>query len=174
MPDFKNDAMFDIRAKLWNDLVYTGIFKEEDYYSDNIGDVIVPIFPVQQVPELNQFLSGKKHIVYDKISTKYDPNWWMCQDQIMFTLYSTDYSEIIEMQNLIIDLFRRYDASADEVQNHGIQAHGESGDFKFFSTRIADINPISPSLDLQGFFEGQVVIEVMYARETDPYSGRYM
>jgi hypothetical protein len=174
MPDYKDDAMFDIRAKLWADLIEYNIFDEEDYYSENIGGTIIPIFPVQQVPELNQFLSGKKHIIYDKISTKYDPNWWMCQDQIMFTLYSTEYDEVIEIQNLIIDLFRRYEDSADDVQNHGSQGHGPQGAFKFFSTRIADINPIGPSSDLQGFFEGQIVIEVMYARQSDAYSGRYI
>jgi hypothetical protein len=39
---------------------------KNDYWSDNLNENIIPIIPVQQTAEMNQFLSGKKHIVYDK------------------------------------------------------------------------------------------------------------
>ena len=69
--NFKLDAMLEIRKFLWAELLEAKIFDEDDYYSDNIGSAIVPIIPVQQSPEMNQFLSGKKHIIYDKIGLSY-------------------------------------------------------------------------------------------------------
>ena len=173
MVNFKDDAIFDVRAKLWDELVSTGIFLEEDYYSDNLQETIIPIFPVQQQPEMDQFLNGKKHIVYDKISTKIDVDWFITRDQILFTLYSTQYDEVIEMLNLIIDLFRRFDDSADETNSHGAASHGLGGPHKFHSISVVDINPISPSEELQGYFEGQIVIEAMYSRKISPI-GRYI
>jgi len=62
------------------------IFDIHDYYSDNIGQEIIPIIPVQQSPELSQFLSGKKHIVYDKIGISYDDIWLICNEQF-YLLY---------------------------------------------------------------------------------------
>ena len=65
--DYKIDAMFELRKFLWAQLKLTGMFNQNDYYSDNLGTEIIPIVPVQQLPEMDQFLNGKKHIVYDKI-----------------------------------------------------------------------------------------------------------
>jgi hypothetical protein len=62
--------------------------------SDNLNENIIPVIPVQQAPEMNQFLSGKKHIVYDKIGMSYEDNWLICCEQILFTIYSTDISDI--------------------------------------------------------------------------------
>ena len=115
MTDYKADIMLDLRKYLWSQLKSNSIFKASDYYSDNIGEEIVPIIPVQQSPELNQFLSGKKHIVYDKIGLSYEDNWAICCEQILFTIYSTDVSEINEIRNLMTDLFRRMDDSARDA-----------------------------------------------------------
>jgi hypothetical protein len=70
--DYKIDAMFELRKFLWTQLKLTGLFDPDDYYSDNLGSEIVPIIPVQQLPEMDQFLNGKKHIVYDKIGMSYE------------------------------------------------------------------------------------------------------
>jgi hypothetical protein len=66
MADYKLDAMYEIRRFLWSELIRSEIFDINEYYSDNLGHEIIPIIPVQQQPELNQFLSGKKHIVYER------------------------------------------------------------------------------------------------------------
>ena len=89
-PNYKLDAMLELRKFLWNGLSTTGIFDDEDYYCDNLNENIIPIIPVQQVAEMNQFLSGKKHIVYDKIGMSYEDNWAVCCEQILFTVYSTE------------------------------------------------------------------------------------
>ena len=101
--NYKLDAMNEIRKYLWSQMVTIDIFNENDYYSDGLMDTIVPIIPVQQSPELNQFLSGKKHIVYDKIGLSYEENWMICCEQELFTIYATDISEINEIRNFMTD-----------------------------------------------------------------------
>jgi len=169
MTDYKADIMIDLRKYLWNQLTSNSIFTATDYYSDNIGQEIVPIIPVQQSPEMNQFLSGKKHIVYDKIGLSYEDNWAICCEQILFTIYSTDVSEINEIRNLMTDLFRRMDDSARDANAYS----GISSKFKFFSIFVADISPTAPSEELSGFLSSDVILEVKYARHLGT-TGRFL
>ena len=161
--NYKLDAMLELRKFLWNKLVAASIFDDTEYYSDNIGDTIIPIIPVQQSAEMNQFLSGKKHIVYDKIGMSYEDNWLICCEQILFTIYSTDVSEINEIRNFMTDQFRRMDDSAKDVNGFSTL----SNKFKFHSIFIADISPTAPSEELQGFLSADVILEVKYSRITD-------
>ena len=161
--NYKLDSMLEIRKYLWEQLSTIGIFDEANYYSDNIGDTIIPILPVQQQAELNQFLSGKKHLVYDKVSSSYDNMWYICNEQILFTIYSTDVSEINEIRNFMTDLFRRMDESAQDM-NRWV---GISDKFKFHSIYISDISSTTPSEELQGFLSTDIILEVKYSRITN-------
>lgn len=167
--NFKLDAMLELRKFLWSELVARNIFNDEDYWSDNINENIIPIVPVQQTPEMNQFLSGKKHIVYDKIGMSYEDNWMICCEQILFTIYSTDFSEINEIRNFMTDQFRRMDESARDINYWS----GLSDKFKFHSIFLADISPTAPSEELQGFFSTDVILEVKYSRILDGV-GRFL
>jgi len=166
--NYKLDAMLEIRKFLWSELVDANIFDEDDYYSDNVGSTIVPIIPVQQAAEMNQFLSGKKHIIYDKIGMSYEDNWLICCEQILFTICSTDISEINEIRNFMTDVFRRMDDSARDINRSG----SLNDKFKFHSIFIADISPTEPSEELQGFLSTDVIIEAKYSRITD-LNGRF-
>jgi hypothetical protein len=167
--NFKLDAMLELRKFLWNELKTRNIFDEDDYWSDNLNENIIPIVPVQQTAEMNQFLSGKKHIVYDKIGMSYEDNWMICCEQILFTIYSTDFSEINEIRNFMTDQFRRMDESARDVNYWS----GLSDKFKFFSIFVADISPTAPSEELQGFFSAEVILEIKYSRILDG-QGRFL
>lgn len=167
MTDYKIDAMYEIRKHLWSELVSNGIFDPREYYSDNVGLEINPIIPVQQQPELNQFLSGKKHIVYDKISTSYEENWMICCEQILFTVYCIDVSEINEIRNLMIDVFRRMDDSARDLNDSR-----NTSKIIFHNTMVAEISPTTPSEEIQGFFSTDIILEVKYSR-TVSKNGRF-
>lgn len=167
--NYKLDASIELRKYLWNELLASEIFDDEEYYSDSMGDTINPIIPVQQAPEMNQFLSGKKHIVYDKIGMSYEDNWLICCEQILFTIYSTDVSDINEIRNFMTDLFRRMDDSAKDVN----WSDELSDKFKFHSVFIADISPTEPSEELQGFLSADVIVEIKYSRITD-LNGRFL
>jgi hypothetical protein len=165
--DYKIDAMFELRKFLWTQLKLTGLFDPDDYYSDNLGSEIVPIIPVQQLPEMDQFLNGKKHIVYDKIGMSYEENWLICCEKVLFTIYSTDITEIYEIRNLMTDLFRRMDESAKDVNSLKT-----TNKLIFHSIHITETSPIDPSLELQGFLSSDVILEVKYSRVTDG-TGRF-
>lgn len=167
--DYKLDAMLELRKYLWKELTERNIFDDDDYWSDNVNENLVPIIPVQQLPEMDQFLSGKKHIVYDKIGMSYDDNWLVCCEQILFTIYSTDISDINEIRNFMTDQFRRMDETAKDINKWS----GLSNKFKFHSVYLADISPTAPSEELQGYFATDIIIEIKYSRMTDG-SGRFI
>ena len=169
MVNYKLDAMLELRKYIWKRLKDTEIFNEDDYYSDNIGEITVPIIPVQQVPELNQFLSGKKHIVYDKIGMSYEDLWAICCEQILFTVYSTDISDINEIRNFMVDEFRRVDESARDVNNWT----DLSDKFQFYSIFIADMSPTEPSQEMQGFLSTDIILEIKYSRSSGA-DGRFI
>ena len=161
--NYKLDAMLELRKFLWDQLSTRDIFDADDYWSDNLNENIIPIIPVQQAPELNQFMSGKKHIVYDKIGMSYDDNWLICCEQVLFTVYSTSVADINEIRNYMTDEFRRMDESARDINRWS----GLSDKFKFHSVHIADISPTAPSEELQGFFSSEIILEIKYSRDTD-------
>lgn len=167
MSKYDIDIMYEIRRHLWTELVINEMFDPQEYYNDILYQEIVPIIPVQQSPEMNQFLSGKTHIVYDKIGMSYDDNWLICNDKILFTLYSVDYAELNSIRNLMIDVFRRMDDSARDIND------SKSTDLlKVHSTVVLEMSPTEPSDELQGFLSCDVVLEVKYSRIVDPV-GRF-
>ena len=168
MRNYKTDAMFELRKYLWSKLVAAEIFDPNNYYADNLSETLIPIIPVQQSPEMNQFLSGKKHIVYDKIGMSYKDNWLICCEQILFTIYSTDILDIVEIRNFMTDEFRRMDESGKDVNKWS----SLSNKFKFHSIFIADISPTKPSEEIQGFLATDVILEIQYSRITDN-NGRF-
>jgi hypothetical protein len=167
--NYKADAMLEVRKYLWTQLKALGIFDKTEYYSDATGLEIVPIIPVQQTAEFNQFLSGKKHIVYDKIGMSYEDMWAICCEQILFTIYATDISEINEIRNVMTDLFRRMDESGKDLTIYS-DTHSR---FKFYSILLADISPTSPSEEMSGFLSADVVLEIKYSRQINS-AGRFI
>ena len=165
--DYKIDAMFELRKFLWEELKLAGIFKSKDYYSDNINSEIIPIIPVQQVPEIDQFLNGKKHIVYDKIGMSFEDIWLIACEKVLFTIYSTDVTDVYEIRNLIMDLFRRMDDSAKDLNNSR-----QTDKIIFHSVHVVETSPIEPSMELKGFMSTDVILEVKYSRTTGP-NGRF-
>ena len=167
--NYKLDISFEIRKFLWDRLVAYKMFDLDDYYSDHLNDTIVPFIPVQQQPELNQFLSGKKHIIYDTVGSSPEDNWMVSCDQILFTIYAVSVTDIIEIRNLMTDLFRRMDESARDINAF----QGLSDKFKVHSVYVSDISPVSPSEELQGLLSADITLEVKYSRILDGV-GRYL
>ena len=167
MTDYNIDAMYEIRKHLWQELQDNNLLDIESYYSDSLGESIIPIIPVQQAPELNQFLSGKTHIVYDKIGATYEENWMICCEKLSFTIYSTDYSEINSIRNMMIDVFRRMDDSARDLNRFR-----STDKIIFHNTLILEMSPTEPSNELLGFLSADVILEVKYSRVVGQ-SGRF-
>lgn len=165
--NYKLDGMLEIRKFLWDQLVQAQIFNPEDYQLDG-GGATNPILPVQQPADMNQLFNGKKHIIYDKINMSYEDNWMICNEQILFTIYSTSISDINEITNFMIDLFRRTDESARDINSF----LPISTKFKFYTTYIADISPTTPSKEMSGFYSSDVILQVKYSRFVE--NGRFI
>ena len=167
MTNYNIDAMYEIRKHLWRELQLNNMLDPNSYYSDNLGEAIIPIIPVQQAPEMSQFLSGKTHIVYDKIGSTYEENWMICCEKISFTIYSVDHAEINAIRNMMMDVFRRMDDSAKDLNN------SKSTDkIIFHNTMIVDLSPTEPSEELAGFLAADIILEVKYSR-TVGSTGRF-
>jgi hypothetical protein len=167
MTNYGIDAMYEIRKHLWQELLSNNIIDQNAYYSDNLGESIIPIIPVQQAPEMNQFLSGKTHIVYDKIGSTYEDNWMICCEKISFTIYSVDFAEINIIRNMMIDVFRRMDDSARDLNRSR-----STDKLIFHNTLILEMSPTEPSTELAGFLAADVILEVKYSR-TVGQNGRF-
>jgi hypothetical protein len=167
MTNYNIDAMYEIRRHLWQELQDNNLLDSQSYYSDSLGESIIPIIPVQQAPEMNQFLSGKTHIVYDKIGATYEENWMICCEKLSFTIYSTDYAEINSIRNMMIDVFRRMDDSARDLNRSRL-----TDKIIFHNTLILEMSPTEPSTELLGFLSADVILEVKYSR-TVGQSGRF-
>jgi hypothetical protein len=176
MANYSKDAVVEIRNYLWHKLKQENVLSANDYLDGN-GNTIVPVIPVQQVPEMTTFFLGltsatednKTHIVYDKIGISYEENWTICCEQVVFTVYAIDYNKITIIRNFMMDLFRRMDDSAKEVNAWS----GKSPEFKFHSIYIADISPTQPSQEIQGFLAEEIVLELKYSRHAD-IQGRFL
>jgi hypothetical protein len=167
MTNYGIDAMYEIRKHLWQELLSNNIIDQNAYYSDNLGESIIPIIPVQQAPEMNQFLSGKTHIVYDKIGSTYEDNWMICCEKISFTIYSVDFAEINIIRNMMVDVFRRMDDSARDLN-----MSKSTDKLIFHNTLILEMSPTEPSTELAGFLAADVILEVKYSR-TIGQNGRF-
>jgi hypothetical protein len=167
MTNYGLDAMYEVRKHLWQELLSNNIIDQNDYYSDNLGESIIPIIPVQQAPEMNQFLSGKTHIVYDKIGSTYEENWLICCEKISFTIYSVDFAEINVIRNMMMDVFRRMDDSARDLNRSR-----STDKIIFHNTLILEMSPTEPSTELAGFLAADVILEVKYSR-TVGQNGRF-
>jgi hypothetical protein len=167
MTNYNIDAMYEIRKHLWRELQLNNMLDPNSYYSDNLGEAIIPIIPVQQAPEMSQFLSGKTHIVYDKIGSTYEENWMICCEKISFTIYSVDHAEINAIRNMMMDVFRRMDDSARDLNNSR-----STNKIIFHNTMIVDMSPTEPSEELAGFLAADIILEVKYSR-TVGSTGRF-
>ena len=107
-------------------------------------------------------MSGKTHIVYDKVGMTYEDNWLICCEKLLFTIYSTDVSEINAIRNLMLDVFRRMDDSARDLNTSR-----NTDKIIFHNTMVIETTPTEPSQELQGFLSTDVMIEVKYSRITD-------
>lgn len=178
MANYALSATQAIIDYLWSNITSTNsnvtsgkILEPDDYQADLVNGPllnIVPIFPAQQDMINYQELGTKTHIVYDWVADGYEENWMICRDSMMFTIYSQDFNKIAEIQNLMLDLFRRMDESAKDINT----SLPNGSPFIFFTVSLADLLSPEPQREKNGWFAGQVVIRYKYGRQINA-SGRF-
>ena len=161
--DYKDTAVSKVRNFLWDQLVANELLDPQDYLADGFTGLLVPVIPAQQVPEFNNLISGKTYIVYDFDIAGYGEEFWMCEENVLFSIFSTSYQQVVELTNFMVDLFRRMDESAKDV-NFALLS---TDVFKFFYITINSASSPTPMTEEGGNYMGQVDITYKYSRHLD-------
>jgi len=96
---------------IWDELKKANLLRDSDYNG------LVPIIPTQQVPVFNDMAAGKPFIVYTYLVASYDVDLWANVEQVTYRIYSDDERKLRQISNFLIDLCRRFDWSAADVNN---------------------------------------------------------
>lgn len=167
--DYKYVASYDIRKALLNELQNKEIININEYIADGFNLPLEPVIPAQQVPEFNNLLPGKTYIIYDVAQRNMGVQWWLSEETITFDIVSRDPAEIQTIINIAVDLFRRYDLSAREI-NLSLSSNSP---YVYHYFRIESADPVQAFSNEGGFMNGMISIAYSYTREVDYLTGRY-
>lgn len=179
--DYSLGASQIIIDYLWDKLTSTSsvigpsgtILDPNDYQVDLVGSTtaidIIPIFMSQQDAINSSVLDGETHIIYDWVADGYEDNWLICRDSMMFTIYAKEQRKIMEIQNLMLDLFRRMDDSARDLNAY----LPSQSPWIFYTVSLVDLTSPEPQREKSGWFAGQVVIRYKYGRQVNSQTGRF-
>jgi len=168
MTDYSKIAASDIRSYIWNEIVDAGLLDPNDYFADGFYENMVPIIPSQQIPEFNNLLPGKTYMIYDFEIKTIPVQWWMTEESFTISTISQNYDVINQINNLINDLFRRYDESATDLNTY---LAGQSN-FIYHHAMIDRVFSPEP-YNTEGDYQiGSAMISYGYSRITDE-KGRF-
>jgi hypothetical protein len=159
MADYTKNARTVINGFLWNELNDSVIMLAENYRPDGFTKGIIPIVPIQEIPEFNNLIPDKPYITYDYEVEGYG---------MLYTIISTSVSKISEITEFMIDLFRRLDDSGKDVQLY----NPLDDKIRFYSVGLNNATAPAPFEQEGGRMSGSVEIQYKYARILDG-SGRF-
>lgn len=110
---------YDVIAYLWNELQAAEILDATDYYVDDFEAELIPIVPVQDLPQMRNYLGDKPYLVYEVLSLPIkDGNWFIKQEQILFTVYSPSFNKLVEICTLAEDALNRLAETGDDITQY--------------------------------------------------------
>lgn len=166
MSVYTESPAVDIRKWLWNELQAAGIMDSADYNIQGMG-LIVPILPVQQQREMVDKLGGLPFITYDYVTSYVESGlWYVNVEQLLFTVYCEDFATSMAIKNLMIDLFRRQDDSARDLNNFSTSS------LAYLNLSIQENRWTRPERSDSDRNSFDMIIEVKYVRNLDD-TGRY-
>jgi hypothetical protein len=178
MVDYTKDPIKYVKDILWAELLSNEILDDNDYLIQGTSTKLVPIIPVQQQQEFVEYFSDAPFIVYDTDIIEYDTDWWICKERVYFTIYSNSYSKMREISFLILDLFRRFDESARDIDNYSRNEENyassaiNDGTFIYHYFAVQGISETYPSEEEAGRYANQIDIVMSYSRNVGA-TGRF-
>lgn len=168
MADYTENARYIINLFLWEELKNAGIINESEYRPDGFMKSLIPIVPSQELPEFNNLLPDATYLIYDYEVEGYSDDWFICEENMIYTIISSDYGKISEITEFMIDLFRRVDGSGKDVQRF----NPKSQLVKFYSVSLNSASSPTPFESEGGRMMAQVEISYKYSRILNS-SGRF-
>lgn len=169
MADYTKTAVAEIRDYLWQELQDNNILNKNEYIADGFIYPLNPIIPAQQVPEFNNLMSGKPYIFYDFQVDSYSDDFWMCSENLILYVVCKDYGKSLEIINFLIDLFRRMDLTAKDLN----LAKSNTSKFKYHYFYTNSVESPQPMEEEGGNQISVIDISYTYSREIGP-DGRFL
>lgn len=132
----------------------------------NYPNGLSPFIPAQQQPEMTNLPAGVPFIVYNYASNGQYVDWWLEHEQCAYVLYSDNEKQHRQITNYLNQLFRRYDWSANEINDY-LRANGTAAQkaFDFKYTRIVNLASIEPATEEGGRYSSTLVLNICFTSE---------
>jgi hypothetical protein len=127
-----------------------------------------PFIPAQQQPEFTNFPSKVPFFVYNYAQTGPGTEWWLEQEELAYVMYCDDEGLIRKTIHYLNQLFRRFDWSADEI-NNWISANGTPAQkaFHFKYVRVTNMTSIEPATEEGGRHSATIVLRLVFTSDLD-------
>lgn len=149
---------------IWASLVAEGLMDPTDYSG------LVPIIPTQQVPVFNDMASGKPFIVYTFMVATYDVDLWANVEQVTYRIFSDNERKLRQISNFLIDLCKRYDWTAAEVNswldNSGLPTDSDDKRFDFKYVQVVGSTSAEPSSQEGGRQDASITVRMAFTHQT--------
>jgi hypothetical protein len=174
MADYSLGAVYEIRKMLWQELQSSGVLLSSDYRDGSIQ--YVPIMPTQEQDIFKtKFVLNREnplpYIVYDLDTIGYGSDWIICEERLTFKIYSNSFSKVLTITNLMVDLFRRFDDSAKDLNKYVKNLNNDSP-FRYHYFALTEANSPNPAEELDGRLEADIAIMYSYSRDLNA-EGRF-
>jgi len=100
---------------------------------------LVPIIPGQQLPILNDLPSDRPFIVYTYVNSGYDTQFWASVEQVTYLIYGDIEGKLRSISNFLMDLLKRYDWSAEEINDFIYYSSELDSDDKKFDFKYTEL-----------------------------------
>jgi hypothetical protein len=177
MADYTKTAISDVIGILWKELKDNGALVDTDYpiVSDPDEQIVrrlIPIFPTQE-DETKNLISNPEapYLVYDFDTMSYDVEWVICKERLTFKIYAPGFDKVIEIMNIMLDLFRRFDESAANVNTY-VKSVNPTSPFRYKYFSLTEANSPDPADELAGRLEADISIVYAYTRNLNT-EGRF-
>jgi hypothetical protein len=159
--DYSRSAIIDIRKYLLSQISAASLFTST-----------VPVVPVEQTPETNDAATGP-FIVYENTPTGTGGGeaYWIMKEEATFYIYSNNYADVLKLQTLLVDVFRRQDLTARDINTFSNTAPASSP-INFLCCYLNSSDAPDGAKSEDGRFVGSVSIDYDYTRNVGA-NGRF-
>lgn len=152
-----------INKFVYDQLVGEGILDSADYTN-------LPLFlPSQQQPEWSNLPTEVPFIVYNYVSTAEYVDWFKEKEEVAYVIYSDDEKQLRNIALFILQLLRRYDWSAEDVNDYidalSSPAFDWAKQFNIKYTRVSNSTSPEPATEEGGRQSAMVVFSLCFTHE---------
>lgn len=164
MTTYDLNAVHVYNKFLWSRLLEAGLMNESDYSG------LTPIIPSQQERVFNDMTAGRPFIIYTFAMASYDVDIWANVEQVTYRIFSDDERKLRNISNFIVDLSKRFDWSASDVNSwiktfNTVDQDEKSFDFKY--VQVLSMTGPEPYSEEGGRQSASVTVRISYTIESE-------